>query len=212
MMEMVRRPLIRIDEEKCDGCGQCILSCAEGALQIIDGKARLISEELCDGLGACIQCPKGALRLEEREAMPFSEGLVQKNKALHAKKSQVQLSSMPIKATVPNWPIQLRLLNPSMSFLEGAHWLLVAHCAGFANPSLWQQLLAEKILIIACPKLEPKQELCARLTDLFAKTPPKDLLILRMRVPCCGGLVQLVEQAMALAHRVFPCRVQIVDG
>ena len=177
----MQRPIIEIDEEKCDGCGQCVLDCAEGALAVIDGKARLISEVFCDGLGACLNCPRGALRIVTREAPAFDEEAALAAKAaregrpagtagghgcpgstprrltplLSAQNAQAAPASPDaLQARTATWPLQLRLMPPTAPFLRHAHILLAAHCAGFALPDLHERWLRGRVPVIACPKLD----------------------------------------------------------
>ncbi len=241
----MKRLIIQIDEEKCTGCGQCILDCAEGALAIVDGKAKLIKDSYCDGLGACLNCPEGALQLIEREADDFDE-----EEALAAKAERDGLPGKPaghgqhgpahgmphkpggcpgsmaralkplspgtvaanpgLATDLPSWPIQLRLVPPSAAFLKGAHVLLAAHCAGFALPNLHKDWIAGRIPIIACPKLEDNAALLEKLTAIIKSGQIAKLTILRMSVPCCGGLERLVEQAMKDAQSDIPVECHIV--
>jgi len=235
----MKRPIIEIDEEKCNGCGQCVLDCAEGALAIIDGKAKLVSDVYCDGLGACLNCPQGALRLVEKEAPEFDEKAAMAAKALrdgtptpqaHGAKSggcpgsmartftplaggpgAVQAGPQNLKAQLPSWPIQLRLVPPSAPFLRGAHILLAAHCAGFALPNLHADWLRGRIPIIACPKLEDNDLLAEKLTALLKSGDIAGLSVLRMSVPCCGGLERLARRAIEAAGSTLTPETHIVQ-
>lgn len=189
------RPIIAIDEDKCNGCGQCILDCAEGALAIVDGKARLISETYCDGLGACLNCPMGALSLAMRDARPFDE------EAALAAKRQREKGLVPLgmaaqeqKAHLDVWPIQLELVLPTAQFLRGAPLLLAAHCAGFAARDI-QELMKNHVPVIACPKLQKQDALADRLTAILKANETPAITILRMSVPCCA-LPAIVEKAL----------------
>ncbi len=241
----MKRLIIQIDEEKCTGCGQCILDCAEGALAIVDGKAKLIKDSYCDGLGACLNCPEGALQLIEREADDFDE-----EEALAAKAERDGLAGKPaghgphglshgmphkpggcpgsmaralkplspaavaanpgLATDLPSWPIQLRLVPPTAAFLKGAHVLLAAHCAGFALPNLHKDWIAGRIPIIACPKLEDNAALLEKLTAIIKSGQIARLTVLRMSVPCCGGLERLVQQALKDAQSDIPVESHIV--
>ncbi|CAI3224690.1 Ferredoxin 3 fused to uncharacterized domain [Desulfovibrio diazotrophicus] len=228
----MKRLIIEIDEDKCNGCGQCVLDCAEGALAIVDGKAKLVSDVFCDGLGACLNCPQGALKLTEREAAPFDEvaALAAKDgsaatapqrppavaphrgcpgaaaRTLRPLAAPVADAPAELTARLPSWPIQLRLVQPSAPFLRGAHVLLAAHCAGFALPGLHQDWLTGRIPIIACPKLEDNALLQERLTALLA-AGVQSLTVLRMSVPCCGGLERLARNAAAGLNLPVSCAV-----
>lgn len=224
---MAKRLIIEIDEDKCNGCGQCVLDCAEGALAIVDGKAKLIRDSYCDGLGACLSCPEGALQLIEREAEEFDEEAALAAKAeregtapAHAGHGAQGMTPRPggcpgsmaralkplspvtaaanpgLAVDLPSWPIQLRLVPPTALFLKGAQILLAAHCAGFALPNLHKDWLAGRIPVIACPKLEDNAALLEKLTAIIKSGQIAGLTVLRMSVPCCGGLEHLAQQAL----------------
>lgn len=220
----MRRPIIKIDETKCDGCGQCVLDCAEGALAVINGKARLVSESFCDGLGACLHCPQGALSIVTRDAPAFDEaaafaakhqsnGIEQKVKAGcpgSTSHGAVTIQSLSRRSPVSSWPIQLRLVPPSATFLQNAHILLAAHCSGFLSTELQEDGLLDRTLIIACPKLEPKAELLNKLIEILRVGQPVGIDIMRMSVPCCGGLERLVADAMTQCAIQIPVQVRTV--
>lgn len=228
----MKRPIIEIDEEKCNGCGRCVLDCAEGALAVIDGKARLISEVFCDGLGACLNCPQGALTLTTREAAEFDEQAALAAKARREAADGVApparqsttggcpgsaprelrplgaaagaVTNAALQAALPTWPIQLRLASSQAPFFDGAHLLLAAHCAGFALPRLHQDWLPGRVPLIACPKLDDNAPLLEKLTDILRDGRISGLTVLRMSVPCCGGLERLAREAMKRAGCDLP--------
>jgi Fe-S-cluster-containing hydrogenase component 2 len=222
------RDMIVIDEAKCDGCGQCVTACAEGAIAVIDGKARLVSETYCDGLGACLgHCPQGALQVVKQEAPAFDEAAVQAHLArqrapakpsiqIHNHShsghacpgSQVRMlrpTAAPATASVPSasslghWPVQLALLNPSAPFLRDADLLLTAHCVPVAMPEFHARWVAKRGVMLACPKLDNLAAHTAKLTAILEQGRPASLTVLRMEVPCCGGLAWAAEQAIAHA-------------
>ncbi|MCS7254516.1 MAG: 4Fe-4S binding protein [Armatimonadota bacterium] len=224
----VKRLIIRIDEEKCDGCGACIPACPEGALAIVDGKAKLVRESLCDGIGACIgMCPKGAITLEERYAEPFDESLAIE----HVKHANV-VTSVPVCPSVhetyssdtrkgiehgsdklaeilselSHWPIQLALLSPMAQFLRNCDLLLAADCVPFAYPLFHQTMLKGKALAVACPKLDDARAHIEKLAAIFSKNSPNSVTIAHMEVPCCHGLVYIAERAMEMARISIPIR------
>ncbi|WP_374283094.1 ATP-binding protein [Desulfovibrio sp.] len=231
----MKRPIIEIDEEKCNGCGKCVLDCAEGALAIIDGKAKLISDVFCDGLGACLNCPEGALRLVERDAPEFDEeaALAAKAKREGAAAPHRPHGGCPgsmartltplvggpatagaggdLRAQVPTWPIQLRLLPPTAPFLKGANILLAAHCAGFALPNLHTEWMRGRVPVIACPKLEDNEVLKEKLTAIIKNGGIAGITVLRMSVPCCGGLERLVHSAIEAAGSTLTPETHIVQ-
>lgn len=238
---MAKRLIIEIDEEKCNGCGLCVLDCAEGALAVVDGKAKLIRDSYCDGLGACLNCPEGALKLIEREAEDFDEEAALAAKAeregiapVHAGHGPQGVMPRPggcpgsmaralkpltpgtasanpgLAVDLPSWPIQLRLVPATAPFLKGAQVLLAAHCAGFALPNLHKDWLAGRIPVIACPKLEDNDALLEKLTAIIASGQIAGLTVLRMSVPCCGGLERLAQQALKNAQSDLKMECHVV--
>jgi len=226
------RSIIEIDEDKCNGCGRCVPACKEGAIQIIDGKARLVQERYCDGLGACLgECPRGAIRIVEREADEFDEAAALE----HVRRMQSQQSSAPcgcpsaraMSLTVAeaqsggdvslsgqpqlrNWPVQLALVPVGAPWLDGADLLLSADCVPFAYPDLHGSLLAGRQLIIACPKLDDAAAYVDKLADIFRRHHISSITIARMEVPCCGGLQMIVEQALRAAAKNIPVHTVVV--
>lgn len=243
----VKRNIIKINEELCNGCGLCAKGCHEGALQIIDGKVRLISELYCDGLGACIgDCPMNAISVEEKEVEAYDEIAVIKriipkgDKVLEAHLQHLknhgemnllqqgiqylkdndisvpaltqhqpqnvipvsQLSAFkPMSASI-NWPVQLHLINPQSGVFNNADLLLVADCVAYANPKLYSELLVGKKLAIACPKLDVnKESYVNKLIQMIDDSKINSLTVAIMEVPCCGGLIRLVEMAMEKSQR-----------
>jgi len=215
---MALRNIIRIDEELCDGCGECVPSCAEGALQVIDGKARLVSDVLCDGLGACLgECPTGALTVIQREAAEFEEApsgcpsssarvipLVETTQ----ERAAVAAPGPGGRQGLQQWPVQLHLVPPSAPFFHGRHVLLAADCVPVAVRDFHAAFLDGRGLAIACPKLDQHLELYVqKLAAMIDHAGILSLTVAIMEVPCCGGLVRLAEQAMAAASRRIPLRL-----
>jgi NAD-dependent dihydropyrimidine dehydrogenase PreA subunit len=249
---MAVRQIIEIDEELCDGCGDCVSACAEGAIQLIDGKAKLISDVYCDGLGACIgDCHVGAITIVEREADGFDEDAV----AVHLKKIgrshepspsirpleilnpvhagggggcpgsrsrtlqpapvATGAESAPSTSQLRHWPIQLHLVPPTAPFFEGADVLLAADCVPFAVADFHQRYLAEHSLAIACPKLDHNQEIYLdKLVSMIDAAQIASMHVMVMEVPCCSGLVRLVEEARKRANRRIRTRCTVIgtDG
>ena len=224
---IVKRKVIRIDEDKCDGCGQCVPACAEGAIRIIDGKARLISDRFCDGLGECLgHCPQGAISMEERESEPFDEEAVAAHRSRppdHSAPGHVcpsaQLLDLSVPAGVPgesvaaspsapgglrHWPVQLHLLPPMAPFLRGADLLICATCVPVAMPDFHARLLAGRAVAVACPKLDDQTGYLEKLAAIFAEASLNSVTVARMSVPCCGGLLRLVHEARDLAGSSLP--------
>ena len=227
MVTTAVRKIVKIDEEKCDGCGTCIIACAEGALQIVDGKAKIISEKYCDGLGACLgECPQGAITIEERDAEEFDEEAVklhleEKNHTMEELpcgcpsttltqfERQESTGSAPGEVTgqpsmLGHWPVQLALVPPTASFLQGADIVMAADCVPFAYAGFHQDFLKNHSLLVACPKLDDFQAHLKKLTDIVSHSSVKSLTVVHMEVPCCSGLVYMVKQAMRLSGKDIP--------
>lgn len=252
----VKRNIIKINEELCNGCGLCAKGCHEGALQIIDGKARLISELYCDGLGACLgDCPMNAISVEEKEVEAYDEIAVIKriipkgDKVLEAHLQHLknhgemnllqqgiqylkdndipvpaltqpqpqnvipvsQLSAFKPMLSSINWPVQLHLINPQSGVFNNTDLLLVADCVAYANPKLYSELLVGKKLAIACPKLDVnKESYVNKLIQMIDDSKINSLTVVIMEVPCCGGLIRLVEMAMEKSQRKIPVTKVVV--
>ena len=234
------RNIIHIDEEKCNGCGACATKCVEGAIQMIDGKAKLVSDVYCDGLGACIgECPTGAITIEKREAESFDEIAVEKHLQhdSHAREDnlpcgcpgsavqQFQCPSTKVAefntpvyrahsrqpSTLGHWPVQLTLVPPRAPFLKDADVVLTAHCVPFAYANFHQDFLKGNALLIACPKLDDVEAHLEKLTQIIAQSGLKSLTVIRMEVPCCSGLVRLAQQAIARSGRDIPLEEVVVS-
>ena len=216
-----RRPIIEIDEELCDGCGQCVPACEEGAIQIIDGKARLVAEKLCDGLGACLgHCPRGAIRMVEREAEAFDEEAVKehlqkgappKEASCACPGAQMQFFSQAPASALGHWPIQLRLVPPQAPFLQGARLLLAADCVGFAHPAFHQEFLPGRALLIGCPKFDDPEAYVEKLAAIFEEASPKEIQIVVMEVPCCKSFVMIVKKALEKAGKRQNFKVVVIS-
>jgi NAD-dependent dihydropyrimidine dehydrogenase PreA subunit len=226
---VVKRLLIEIDEELCDGCGNCVPGCAEGALQIIDGKARLVSETFCDGLGACLgECPQGALTLRETDTVEFDEKAAMEHvaktriasqevscagadKFTHAEGVHVAQrdNAVPIsnqESKLGHWPVKLKLISTQHQALDGASLLVVADCAALAHPSLHSDFVEGKVPIIVCPKFEDGQANFNKLVEIFSLNDITDVTVLHMEVPCCHGLSRMVAQALLAAKKSVTLR------
>lgn len=229
------RKIIEIDEKLCDGCGQCVTSCAEGALQIIDGKAKVIAEIFCDGLGACIgECPRAALKIVERESDPFDEMAVEQHMkgskpvAHHAPPqggcsgSRMQAFKAPCAETnrpagqggaesvLCHWPVQIKLVSPSAPFLKGAHLLVAADCTAYAYAGFHSDLLAGKAIMIGCPKFDDAQEYINKFIEIFSNAGLKKVTIASMEVPCCSKLPLIVKKAMEISGANIPMEEVVI--
>jgi Fe-S-cluster-containing hydrogenase component 2 len=228
---MAMRNIVRIDEERCDGCGNCVIACAEGALEIREGKAKIIKEAYCDGLGACIgECPQDALIIESREAAPFDEVAMEEHlKALKEKQNEeggrlvepgcpgaklVVLQPKqadPLKETsgdspsaLRNWPIQIHLLPTNAPFFKGADLLIGADCVAFAMGGFHESLLRGKVLALGCPKLDDVGFYVNKLAQIFSENDIQSVTVGYMEVPCCAGLVHVVQKAVEASGKAIP--------
>ena len=219
---MALRNIIQIDEEKCNGCGNCVVDCAEAALQIVNGKARLVKELYCDGLGACIGgCPTGALTIVQRESDPFDEAATEKHVRSTRKKEEpcgcpgtkaVDFSEgkpashgvSEAKPELTNWPIQLKLVAATAPYFNDADLLMAADCAAFSTVNFHSRFIKGKKLVIACPKLDDSQFYFEKLTEMFGQNQIKSVTVVRMEVPCCGGLSYIVKQAIQASRKDIP--------
>lgn len=192
---MLRR-IIKIDEEKCNGCGACASACHEGAIEMIDGKAKLTREDYCDGLGDCLPaCPADAIHFEEREAPAYNEA------AVLAAKVATQLSQ---------WPVQIKLVPTNAPYFDGANLLIAADCTAYAYGNFHQEFIRNHITVIGCPKLD-EGDYAEKLTEIIANNDIKSVTIVRMEVPCCGGIEQAAKRALQASGKFIPWRVAIVS-
>jgi NAD-dependent dihydropyrimidine dehydrogenase PreA subunit len=229
-----KRKIIRINEELCDGCGQCIPDCAEGSLKIIDGKAQLVADQLCDGLGACLgACPTGALSLIEREAEAFDEEAVEHHLKNLEKEStvsstecpSVQLQAFPVAvqnsaktgvqvapehtrandgSALTHWPVQIRLIPAHAPFLQDAHLLVAADCTAVAVRNFQQDYLEGKTVMMGCPKFDDAEVYVQRFTEILTTCNLKSMTVLIMEVPCCSAMSAIVRQAVERSGTTIP--------
>jgi NAD-dependent dihydropyrimidine dehydrogenase PreA subunit len=214
---MTLRNIVKIDEEKCDGCGQCANACAEGAIKIIDGKARLVSEIYCDGLGACIgSCPQDAITIEKREAAEFDEEVTKAHlakqqkteeqsgfvcpgmmtKTLREKPNGENGSKAAVSSQLSHWPVQLKLVSPQAPYFANSDLLLVADCVPFAMGDFHSRFLREHSVVVGCPKLDDAEFYVGKLAAILKANKLNSLTVVHMEVPCCSGLTQIARQAI----------------
>lgn len=287
---MAMRKIIRIDNDKCTGCGLCVPNCAEGALQIIDGKARLISDLFCDGLGACLgHCPEGAITVEEREAEPYNERLVMEKNIIPAGRNTIRahlihlrdhgamdllaeafavvrehgmdpkeiVHSEPeeeacgcggdgaqgghhhghgggcpgskvvdlkkgmhgggagkgrtpsaptgkLESELKNWPVQIHLASPYAPYFKNADIVIIADCVAYAYGSTHREFIKDKVVLIGCPKLDDAAAYVDKISEIIRAGKPKSIKVVRMEVPCCGGMIEIVKQAIKKSGEVMP--------
>jgi len=258
----MKRKMIEIDEKLCNGCGNCVTGCSEGALKIIDGKAKVVNESFCDGFGDCIgHCPTGALKIVEREAKEFDQAAVEDHlrsnfgedavkkmreaQKVHESKSQIAAprgghdhhhagggcpgsrmrtfdraaaaneaasnGGAEIKSELTNWPVQLKLISPRNPIFSGADILVAADCVAFSYGDFHRKLLKGKPLVIACPKLdEDLDEYVEKLSTIFKTNELKSVTCAIMEVPCCGGLLRIVQEAIKLSGKAVLLKAMVV--
>jgi Pyruvate/2-oxoacid:ferredoxin oxidoreductase delta subunit len=232
---MATRKIVQIDEEKCDGCGLCIPNCAEGALQIIGGKAKLVSDKFCDGLGACLgHCPQDAITVIEREAEDFDEEAVEihlhkkpeihrqpkpqpepffsgcpSTKPIHFKAPESVTDSTSEKrpfSALSQWPVQLNLVPIQAPYFQNADLLVTADCVPFSCGNFHQDFLKGRAVVVGCPKFDDIQIYREKLTQIFKANSIRSITLLYMEVPCCYGLVRVTEDALAASGKKIPLK------
>ncbi len=221
---MAVRNIVKIDEAKCNGCGLCATACAEGAIKIINGKAKLVSDTYCDGLGACLgHCPVDAITIEQREAAEFDEEAVKAHLghgthkaeplfacpglAMHqfdAKPAAAEpQSSQAVPSQLGQWPVQLKLVSPTAPYFADSDLLLAADCVPFAMGDFHQRFLRGRSVAVGCPKLDDAQFYIEKLAQIIAANNLRSLTVVHMEVPCCSGLVRIARSAIALSGKAI---------
>lgn len=208
------RKIIKIDEEKCVGCGLCAAACHEGAIGMVDGKAKLLREDYCDGLGDCLPaCPVDAISFEMREAPAYDEAAVLKAKAENEKKRKEQQANIPVESELLQWPVQIKLMPIQSAFYKDANLLIAADCTAYAYGNFHRDFMRNHITVIGCPKLD-EGDYAEKLTQIIANNDIKSVTIVRMEVPCCGRLEMAAKRALQTSGKFIPWRVVTIttDG
>ena len=210
--------MIQIDEEKCNGCGICVTACHEGAIGMVDGKARLMRDDYCDGLGDCLpNCPTGAISFIEREAAAYDEAAVKANmerkethKAAGREAFQEEVSRETVQSQLQQWPCQIKLVPVNAPYFEDAKLLIAADCTAYAYANVHEEFMKGKITLIGCPKLD-QIDYSEKLTQIIAENNIKSVTVLRMEVPCCGGLENAAVKALKNSGKFLPWQVVTIS-
>lgn len=208
------RKIIKINEEKCNGCGACAKACHEGAIAMVDGKAKLIRDDYCDGLGDCLPtCPTEAITFVEREAAAYDEAAVKRNQNTQERKgtcdSPISLPEMNT-SQLRQWPVQIKLVPVTAPYFENANLLIAADCTAYACSNFHQTFIRSRITLIGCPKLDDG-DYSEKLTEIIKRNNIKNVTIVRMEVPCCGGIEQAVKKALQDSGKFIPWQVVTIS-
>ena len=234
----MKRKIVTIDPSLCNGCGLCVSACHEGALQLVDGKAKLVSDSTCDGLGACLpECPTGAIKIVEREAAAFDQAAVDARQTAaqavppapppplacgcpgkmaktlthaSAPESDVQRSALGAPSALANWPVQIKLVPVTAPYLKNAALLIAADCTAFAYPDIHRRFMANKVTLIGCPKLD-EGDYSEKITALLQANDIRSVTVLRMEVPCCAGIANAAKQALINSGKMIPWHVVTIS-
>ncbi len=226
----MKRNIISINESLCNGCGLCVSACHEGALQMVNGKAKLVSDTYCDGLGDCLPaCPTGAIQIIERDAEEYDEAAVaarmtapkpplpcgcpgQMAKSIACQPSAPNASSTPNApvAQLANWPVQIKLVNIHAPYLQNASLLIAADCTAFAYPDIHHRFMRNKVTLIGCPKLD-EGDYAEKLTAILQANEIKSITVLRMEVPCCGGIATATQRALQASGKMIPWQIVTIS-
>lgn len=229
---MIRR-VIRIDEEKCNGCGLCASACHEGAIGMVDGKAKLLRDDYCDGLGDCLpSCTTGAITFEEREAAAYDEEAVKinmekrkmeqknihigcpgtKSRVINHSNTEVNNTSInnEIRSQLNQWPVQIKIVPPNAQYFNNANLLIAADCTAYSYGNFHNEFMKNKITLIGCPKLD-EGDYSEKLTAILKMNDIKSLTVVRMEVPCCAGIVNAVKNALLASEKMIPFQVAIIS-
>ena len=224
---MLRR-IIRIDEEKCNGCGACAAACHEGAIEMINGKAKLTREDYCDGLGDCLPaCPTGAITFEEREAPAYDEAAVlaakeqkaplpcgcpgMQSQTLQREKCEDAAPDVAVQSRLAQWPVQIKLVPVKAPYFDGADLLIAADCTAFAYGNFHNDFMRDHTTIIGCPKLD-SVDYAEKLTEIIVNNDIKDVTVVRMQVPCCGGIEMAVKRALQASGKFIPWQIVTISS
>ena len=216
------RKIIRIDEEKCNGCGACAKACHEGAIQMADGKAKLVFEDYCDGLGDCLPvCPTDAISFEERDVPAYTKKTVHpanlpcgcpgtESKVIRREDTCMADAPSPITSRLSQWPVQIKLVSVKAACFDGADLLIAADCTAYAYGNFHNEFIRDRIVLVGCPKLDAV-DYTEKLTAIITNNTIKSLTVVRMEVPCCGGLEAAAKNALKASGKVIPLQVVTIS-
>lgn len=222
------RKIIKIDADKCNGCGACAAACHEGAIGMVGGKAKLLRDDYCDGLGDCLPaCPTGAIRFVQREAAAYDEAAVKaaqaarcaptgggcpgaRAKALHRAPASPEAPLTPAPSQLAQWPVQIKLAPVNAPWFQGAHLLVAADCTAYAYADFHNRFMRRHVTLIGCPKLDGV-DYAEKLTAILRENEIKSVTVVRMQVPCCGGLEQAVKTALQASGKFIPWQVAVIS-
>lgn len=207
----MKRRVIHIDQDKCNGCGACASACHEGAIGMVNGKARLMRDDYCDGLGDCLPaCPTNAITFVEREAAPYDEAAVQANKAALQAGKAGDAAFAPTVSRLQQWPVQIKLAPVNAPYFNGAKLLIAADCTAYAYAGFHEKFMKGHVTLIGCPKLDAI-DYSEKLTEIFCNNDIRSISVVRMEVPCCGGMTYAVQRAIANSGKDIPCKVTVLS-
>ena len=220
------RKIIQIDHHKCNGCGACAAACHEGAIAMVEGKAQLMRDDYCDGLGDCLPaCPTGAISFVVREAAAYDEAAVLAAKAKKAEtlpcgcpgtaakaihRQQAPAACAPQQSQLRQWPVQIKLAPVNAPWFDGADVLVAADCTAYAYGNFHQEFIRGRVTLVGCPKLD-SVDYSEKLTQIFMNNPLRSVTVVRMEVPCCGGMENAVKRALQLSGKSIPCNVVTIS-
>lgn len=210
------RKIIQIDEEKCNGCGACASACHEGAIGMVDGKAKLLRDDYCDGLGDCLPtCPTNAITFVEREAAQYDEAAVLENKRKQKMQQEKNAPQVPAQteSQLAQWPCQIKLIPVTAPYLKGANLLIAADCTAYAYANMHRDFMKGRVTIVGCPKLD-QVDYSEKLTTIFSENDIQSVTIVPMEVPCCGGIEYAAKKALQESGKFIPWQVLTItiDG
>lgn len=208
----MKRRIIEIDQEKCNGCGLCAKACHEGAIGLVDGKAKLLRDDYCDGLGDCLPaCPTGAITFVEREAAAYDEAAVKAH--MEKRQESVPVLQLGQPSRLQNWPVQIKLAPLKAPYFNGAKLLIAADCTAYAYARFHEDFIRGKVTLVGCPKLDGV-DYSVKLTEIIRENDIQSVTIVRMEVPCCGGLEFAAKKALQESGKFIPWQVVTIrtDG